>query len=92
MRITRIDGIGLPNAEPNTYDWRDHYAHNEDGEKHVLTIEDGVVRLFDRSKTDSQPIIQMYLTGREQATRRVNYPLLINRLNYLLNRDESAGL
>ena len=92
MQITRIDGIGLPNPEPYKYDYRDHYAHNEDGDKHILTIEDGVVCLFDRSKVEPQPIVQMYLTGREQATCRVNYPLLINRLNYLLNRDESAGL
>ena len=92
MQITRIDGIGLPNAEPYKYDYRDHYAHSKDGEKHILTIEDGVVRLFDRSKADPKPIIQMYLTGREQATCIVDYALLINRINYLLNRDESAGL
>ena len=92
MQITSIEGIGLRNAEPNTYDWRDHIAYNEDDEKHVLTIEDGVVRLFNRSKTDPQPIVQMYLTGREQATRRVDYESLINRINYLLNKEESARL
>ena len=85
--IVRIDAIGLPNTESNTFTYRDHYALREDGKKYILTIEeDGVARLYNRSTKNSEPIVQVELTVREQLTCTVDYAHLKLLLNNLLEK------